>query len=71
MICPIMSKTEVKDRNSRGFWTATEFIPTKCLRGECAWWNRSNEMCSVRVMGTALNGIEINGITVRKPRAKL
>ncbi len=38
----------------------TQDTLSDCLKGECAWWDDSLKLCSVRVIGQFMVGIGVN-----------
>ena len=45
MKCPLLQRYLIQGEDN-----ALEALDN-CLKGECAWWNESNESCAVKLIG--------------------
>uniref|UniRef100_A0A6H2A368 Uncharacterized protein n=1 Tax=viral metagenome TaxID=1070528 RepID=A0A6H2A368_9ZZZZ len=51
MKCPLIREFDYHDGKE------TQVVMLNCLQAECAWWDEILKRCSVKTLGTCLDGI--------------
>ena len=61
-ICPLTSRP-IADREDLGNGYVFE---DRCLEGDCAWWLKDKDKCSIRVMAEAIDSTDEQGMDIFK-----
>lgn len=55
MQCPLLFKVWDNPEDTR------HFSPMTCLEKDCAWWDEILGQCSIKTLGTVLDGLLMRG----------